>query len=200
MIFTAFFTRGIQAALGSRKRRRDQAPEETSIELVGVIHTSPSHAALNPPPNAPTRPATVLGGLTAPPSPQLNTPEASSPTTPVDSEDEGSQESYRPSITSVLAPRVRLWAARISGNFNTIIYASILLAGLPVYYVTGYAMPAQLGACVLIYLASLYIPMRHRAYLHPLIVSSGSSILAIWSLAAIRGTPCRRRSASSRPA
>ncbi|PKS05456.1 hypothetical protein jhhlp_008832 [Lomentospora prolificans] len=162
------------------------ASEDDSAELVGIIRDNASEApsnALSPP----ARPATVLGGITAPPPPGETIPPHSSPEV---SQNEAFanniSDTYPPPEVPGLSPRVRLWAARISGHMHTAIYVSILLAGIPVYYVTGYAMPAQLGGCVLCYFATLYIPMRYRAYLHPLVVSSGASILIIWTLAAIR--------------
>jgi len=194
VIFTAFFTRGLQALFGSRKKSHQQSPEEddTSTELVGVVPASASEATLNPP-IVPTRPATVFGGSTAPIPRQGDLGQESQLTQdsipdPDPRHSASAQTSYmEPEVVPALSPRVASWAAHISGHLNTLIYAPILLAGIPVYYATGYAMPLHLSCCVLTYFASLYIPARHRTYLHPLLVSSTASVLLIWAFAAIRG-------------
>lgn len=84
--------------------------------------------------------------------------------------------------------RSQRWAAFGSSNFDTITYAVLFLfVGLPIYYSTVYAMPAQLTFNILAYFAALALPARWRQFLHPVLVSSAITVLAIWILGLVRG-------------
>jgi putative effector of murein hydrolase len=84
--------------------------------------------------------------------------------------------------------RPQLWAAFINSNFDRITYAALFLfVGLPIYYTTGYAMPAQLTFNILAYFAALSVPAKWRQFLHPVLVSSLITVLGIWILGLIRG-------------
>jgi putative effector of murein hydrolase len=84
--------------------------------------------------------------------------------------------------------RPQRWAAFINLNFDRLTYLILFLfIGLPIYYSTGYAMPAQLTFNILAYFTALSLPARWRQFLHPVLVSSGITILGIWILGLIRG-------------
>jgi putative effector of murein hydrolase len=84
--------------------------------------------------------------------------------------------------------RPQRWAAFISQNFNRLTYIILFLfIGLPIYYSTGYAMPAQVTFNILAYFTALSLPARWRQFLHPVLVSSGITILGVWILGLIRG-------------
>jgi putative effector of murein hydrolase len=84
--------------------------------------------------------------------------------------------------------RPQRWAAFINLNFDRLTYLILFLfIGLPIYYITGYAMPAQLIFNILAYFTALALPARWRQFLHPVLVSSGITILGIWILGLIRG-------------
>jgi putative effector of murein hydrolase len=84
--------------------------------------------------------------------------------------------------------RPQRWAAFINLNFDRLTYLFLFLfIGLPIYYSTGYAMPAQLTFNILSYYAALSLPARWRQFLHPVLVSSGITILGAWILGLIRG-------------
>jgi putative effector of murein hydrolase len=84
--------------------------------------------------------------------------------------------------------RPQRWAAFINLNFNRLTYLILFLfIGLPIYYSTGYAMPAQLTFNILAYFTALSLPARWRQFLHPVLVSSGITILGVWILGLIRG-------------
>jgi putative effector of murein hydrolase len=84
--------------------------------------------------------------------------------------------------------RPQRWAAFINLNFDRLTYFVLFLfIGLPIYYSTGYAMPAQLAFNILAYFTALALPGRWRQFLHPVLVSSGITILGIWILGLIRG-------------
>jgi putative effector of murein hydrolase len=84
--------------------------------------------------------------------------------------------------------RPQRWAAFGSANFDRIAYAVLFLfVGLPTYYATGYAMPTQLAFNILAYFVALALPARWRQFLHPVLVSSAITVLAIWILGLVRG-------------
>ena len=84
--------------------------------------------------------------------------------------------------------RPQRWAAFINSNFDRITYSLLFIfAGLPIYYTTGYAMPAQLTFNILAYFAALALPAKWRQFLHPVLVSSLITVLGIWILGLIRG-------------
>lgn len=62
-----------------------------------------------------------------------------------------------------------------------------LFIGLPIYYSTGYAMPAQLTVNVLAYFAAISLPAKWKQFLHPVLVSSLITVLTIWIFGLIRG-------------
>lgn len=83
--------------------------------------------------------------------------------------------------------RAQKWAATASTNLDLITYSVLtIFVGLPVYYAAGYAMPVQLGVNVIFYLLALRTSPRYKTFLHPVLVSSAFTILAIWVLALVR--------------
>ncbi|RDL38166.1 uncharacterized protein BP5553_05599 [Venustampulla echinocandica] len=93
-----------------------------------------------------------------------------------------------PSQTPLPLTRPQRWAAFINMNADRLTYAFLFIfVGLPIYYTTGYAMPAQLTFNVLAYFAALAFPPRWRQFLHPVLVSSAISIIGFWILGLIRG-------------
>ncbi|RSL93462.1 hypothetical protein CEP52_013216 [Fusarium oligoseptatum] len=133
--------------------------------------------------NIAARPVNIVGSF------ELTTVHSTSPNNfpPLSSLDqaEPNATSTYPSREINPSPRVRMWATKISGHLDTAIFGLLLLAGVPIYYVAGYAMPVHLGVCVLSYQIAMYVPARHRTYLHPILVSATASVLIIWTLTAI---------------
>jgi putative effector of murein hydrolase len=85
--------------------------------------------------------------------------------------------------------RPQRWAAFINVNFDRLTYLMLFVfIGLPIYYSTGYAMPAQLTFNILAYFVALSLPARWRQFLHPVLVSSGITVLGVWILGLIRGS------------
>ncbi|KAK4977375.1 hypothetical protein LTR66_010746 [Elasticomyces elasticus] len=80
--------------------------------------------------------------------------------------------------------RAQRWAALINVHLDTIVYSAFfVLIGFPVYYALDYAMPIQLTLNVLCFFTALSLPARWKRYLHPVIISSGLTIIGIWILA-----------------
>jgi putative effector of murein hydrolase len=63
-----------------------------------------------------------------------------------------------------------------------------LFIGLPIYYTTGYAMPAHLTLNILAYFLALSLPPKWKQFLHPVLVSSAITVLGIWILGLIKGS------------
>jgi putative effector of murein hydrolase len=84
--------------------------------------------------------------------------------------------------------RPQRWAAFVNANFDRVTYSFLFLfVGLPIYYATGYAMPAQLTFNILAYFAAIALPARWRQFLHPVLVSSAITVLGAWILGLVRG-------------
>jgi hypothetical protein len=69
----------------------------------------------------------------------------------------------------------------------TIYSALLFFVGLPVYFTTGYSMPAHLTLSVLAFHTALAIPSRWRQFLHPSMVGAVIIIVGIWVLSRCRG-------------
>lgn len=183
---TAWTTRGLQLALGTSKRSESQRAEELSRETPeiptseedtpGIFHrTSFSQASSE-------APLPLMPAPTAPSQPQSH-PDSDAPADAV--------EALNPPSIPAQAPvpptKAAVWAARISTNLDVGIFVALFLfVGLPIYYTTGYAMPVHVAVNVLAWFAAMAIPANWRHYLHPVLVSSLITVLAIWPLAAIR--------------
>jgi putative effector of murein hydrolase len=208
MASAAYLTRGLQLLIGSSKRsyaeRADElSPNDEDIPLAAAPEDRSRDTSLSSPSSdfinldassAPQSPPQLrlqqhhydntstqqsLLPLTAAPEPN-GTTTTTTTTQPIRRQQQ--QQSPPPPCRS------DIWAAIAKANIDLCTYAVLFLfVGLPIYYTTGYAMPAQLTANILCYFAALAIPARWRQYLHPVLVSSLLTVLLIWPLAAIKG-------------
>lgn len=205
--FTAYFVRGLQLLLGTSKRAVIERAEEMGTETDNIPLSQVRHSSevvsespmddlsgLPTPPDdsplpspGPTQPADNLQtplmaqnpeavkGTGGPPVPSPSPEEARLISTPLRHDP--------PRLT-----RPQRWAAFMSLNLDLLSYAALfILVGIPVYYGAGYAMPIQLTLNTLLFLGALRFPPKYKKFLHPVLVSSGFSILGIWILALIRG-------------
>ncbi|KAE8447967.1 hypothetical protein EG329_010039 [Mollisiaceae sp. DMI_Dod_QoI] len=198
MAATAYFVRGLQIVLGSSKRAMTERAEELGNESDAIPLTDSRNASTRQNSEANFTPTTgsstpqesddPLAGLAAPQraqNPSLIRGTGGPPE---------NDASYRAisRLTQVLQTpppltRAQRWAAFINLNFDRLTYLILFLfIGLPIYYITGYAMPAQLTFNVLAYFAALALPARWRQFLHPVLVSSAITVLAVYALGAIR--------------
>lgn len=80
--------------------------------------------------------------------------------------------------------RAQQWAAVLNRNLDIVTYSTLfVLIGLPVYFAISYAMPAHITINVLAYLLATDLPFSWKRFLHPVLVASAATILAIWVLA-----------------
>ncbi|KDN67065.1 hypothetical protein CSUB01_10874 [Colletotrichum sublineola] len=198
MALAAYLTRGLQLLLGSSKRALTERAEEMGNETddIPLAETPPRTDSVPGSRTISAAPSSLSLSTLAPPPLSLNAshnflPAASSPTRALGAESEGVETPQNPPLppqVPVPMPRAQLWAAWICGHLNWVIYASLFtFVGLPLYYVTGYAMPLHLSLILLLYFAAMSIPAHWRQYLHPVLVSSMFSVLGIWALAAVKG-------------
>ncbi|KAI9733719.1 MAG: hypothetical protein M1818_007133 [Claussenomyces sp. TS43310] len=199
MFVTAYMTRGMQLLLGSSKRAMIERAEETGAENDAIPLTnlqSPIDASRATSATAAGRPFAGLAPAVALtqtlPLPQRAQDPSQVRGTggpPVASPD--LQDLGRPSTprqVSLPLTRSQRWAAIVGNRFDTLIYTSLFLfVGIPVYYVTGYAMPAHLTCSILSYFAALSLPAPWRKVFHPVLVSSLITVLGVWILGLIRG-------------
>lgn len=86
-----------------------------------------------------------------------------------------------------LQTRAEKWAAFIISQLDLLTYAALMVfIGIPVYYGLGYAMPLQLCISIITYEVATMLPLRWKTYLHPILVSSASTVLAVWVFALTR--------------
>ncbi|KAF5027729.1 hypothetical protein F66182_159 [Fusarium sp. NRRL 66182] len=205
MAMAAWITRGLQLARGSTRRAKSQRAEELGRQTldipIGEIHspgisrrTSVSQATSQMPlvPWSGSEPASAAPSL--PPSRPLTPPQLrlqehhySNGNAP-----QHAVEAINPSSvytqTPLPLPKAELWAAYISANLDVSIFVGLFFfIGIPLYYSTGYAMPVHLAVNILSWFGATAIPAKWKHYLHPVLVSSLTTVLVIWGLAAIRG-------------
>lgn len=190
---TAYLVRGLQLVLGSSKRAVAERAEEMGSEddAIPLADTSRSRQdfeiALTS--NLPSlvRAGNLTNDLIIPQraqDPSLIRGTGGPPENNI-----SLQETLRRETLQAPLPltRPQRWAAFINLNFDRLTYTILFLfVGLPIYYTTGYAMPAQLTFNVLAYFAALSLPTKWRQFLHPVLVSSLITVLGIWILGLVR--------------
>jgi putative effector of murein hydrolase len=202
--FTAYFVRGLQLVTGSHKRAVIERAEEMGDEDDAIPLTDRRHSAQHHD-GAGDDPDSGISNLIEATQSQISMDPIIQPIAPERIQDPGhirataelfvdnvrSQAPERPEAarqTPLPLSRPQRWAAYISNHFDAIVYTIILLfVGLPVYYTTGYAMPAQLSLNILAYFGAISIPAKWRQFLHPVLVSAAITVLGIWILGLMHG-------------
>ena len=180
---TAYFTRGLLHVFGISKRAIAERAEEMGDENDAIPLTESPHGTQTPnseneggledllPPERVRDPNSIRNAH-GPPVPQNN---------------ESAASISRPTQLPPPLSRAQRWATHLTSHIDIYTYALFFVAiGLPVYYAMDYPMPAQLCLNVLAYFAALALPATWRRYLHPVLVSSAITIVAIWILALTR--------------
>lgn len=205
---TAYSVRGLQLLLGSSKRAITERAEEMgrendSIPLAEIVgqgdtrDTSRTQSSLTI--DIPVGTSTeVFNGLPSPPrTPVLKNINSSilEQASQIPAASLNNQSSENSSHLPLPLPpqeppsltRPQKWAAFINLNIDRITWSTIFLfVGLPIYYTTGYAMPAQLTVNIMAYFAAISLPLKWRQFLHPVLVSSLITVLTIWVFGLIR--------------
>lgn len=212
MALAAYLTRGIQLVMGTSKRAAAERAEELSddnggdetdnIPLGGLSRRASEEYGRTPFSSEPnsrplsTVPSSVsLNTLAPPPASQaashlflLETNRAGDFTSAGHPVVAATSFPPLPAQIPLPAPRAQIWAAILTRHSDRLLYLALFLfVGLPVYYATGYSMPAHLSLTVLCYFAALAVPPTWRQYIHPVLVTALLGVLSIWALAAIKG-------------
>ncbi|KAI1385592.1 LrgB-like family-domain-containing protein [Hypoxylon trugodes] len=190
MILAAYMTRGLQLLFGSSKRALTERAEElnpsneeipmttaprsggssTLVDSSGQV--SSDEVDLRPPPHS----LDVSRGHPVDDDP---TPTLASSV---------SEHADLPAQAPIPPSRSSRWAAIITAKFDFFLYITMFLfVGLPVYYITGYAMPMHLSLNVLAYFLATSLPPKWLQFLHPVLVSSLLTVLSIWVLGLAHG-------------
>ncbi|CAD6445130.1 5a21e0d9-0544-4260-b611-a491f1fd88b7 [Sclerotinia trifoliorum] len=178
---TAWLVRGLQILLGSSKRAIIERAEEMGAENDAIPLAVSSNTNFTSTdtvsPIQEQEPAVVRVSRDPRDSPETESP----PPEPVSDTVAVEQE-------PLPLTRAQIWAAFINRNLDILTYGVIFLfIGIPVYYATGYAMPVQLTFNILAYFAAQSLSVRWKQFLHPVLLSSGITIIGIWILGLIRG-------------
>lgn len=193
-IAMAYITRGLQLVLGSSKRTITERAEEMGSEndTIPLTDTSPRHqsevTSVN---DSQTSEISPHPAESLPTPPKVRDPSLIRATGgPPENNSQQEDSRLRRQILQMPLPltRPQRWAALININLDRIVYSFIFVfVGIPIYYSTGYAMPAHLTFNTLAYFAALALPPHWKQFLHPVLVSSAITIVGIWILGLIRG-------------
>jgi hypothetical protein len=196
---TAFLVQGLQVLLGTSKRSIVERAEELGAGEEEIPLAQTNHRS-DPPSESPTaaasrEPSIASESLPAP-TQELQAPlRAQDPSriTGTGGPPERMPLSA-PGVSRILRhdpvplSRAERWAAFANNYLDFLTYGSLfVLVGIPVYFTTGYAMPAQLPLNVLAYHVAVALPVKWKRFLHPVMVSSLITVMGIWILAICRG-------------
>jgi putative effector of murein hydrolase len=194
---TAYLVRGLQLLLGSSKRAITERAEEMGDEDDNIPLTNmrgqDSHVTSVKTPITPSLAEDLANSLASPQraqDPSLVRGTGGPPETDVPSSPTTTTITPHRDVLQAPVPltRPQRWAFFINTNFDRLTYLILFLfIGLPIYYRTGYAMPAQLTFNVLAYFAAISLPPNWKQFLHPVLVSSAITVLGIWILGLIEG-------------
>ena len=196
---TAYIVRGLQLILGSSKKSIHERAEEMGNQVDGIPLTDRNRqdsqiTLLN---------ARVSSGISTPLV--LSEDSVNDLIAPQRAQDPslvrgtGGPPEINISTTNTIRPREIIqaplpltrsqrWAFFINSNFDKLTYTILFLfVGLPLYYTTSYAMPCHLTLNVLAYFFAIALPPKYKQFLHPVLVSSLITVLAIWILGLARG-------------
>lgn len=191
---TAYIARGLQLILGSSKRAITERAEEMGSENDAIPLADSSGRQGTETTSVTDLPSLEGTGdqvddIAVPQRTRGRSLAGSSAVPPEnDTPSRDVQHTRQISQTPLPLTRPQRWAAFMSARLEQIIYSILFLfVGIPIYYATGYAMPAHLTFNVLAYFAALAVPPGWKQFLHPVLVSSAITIPGIWILGLIRG-------------
>ncbi|KAG8405783.1 hypothetical protein J3458_021716 [Metarhizium acridum] len=177
MVLAAYMTRGLQLVLGATKRseteRGDEMGRREHDEM--PLHQRRSDS----------------GGIASPPQLRLQQHHYSQSSPADGSVAAASSSSSLPDYPAQAPPppaRCALYAARLASHLDASILALVLLASIPVYYASGYAMPLHVAVTTLCYRLALATPGPWQRYLHPVLAASLLAVLVIWPLSLAHGS------------
>ncbi|KAK0118718.1 hypothetical protein ONS95_007606 [Cadophora gregata] len=196
MAATAYFVRFLQLLLGSSKRAITARAEEMGDETDEIPLTDITPVRNN------SQVTILMNGTSTPRSMDESTNDLIAPQRAQDpslirgtggppEENNTPPASTRPNpMLQTPSPltRPQRWAAFINSNIDRLTYLILFLfVGLPIYYGTGYAMPAQLTLTTIAYFTALALPPNWKRVFHPVLVSATITVLGVYILGVIKG-------------
>lgn len=196
MAATAYFVRGLQLLLGSSKRAITARAEEMGGESDGIPLTDVTPRRNNSEATISTSGTSTprfmdesTNDLIAPQRAQDPSLIRGTGGPPEDNTTPPAAIRQNPILQTPLSlTRPQRWAAFINSNVDRFTYLILFLfVGLPIYYGTGYAMPAQLTLTIIAYFIALALPPTWKRVFHPVLVSAAATVLGVYVLGAIKG-------------
>ncbi|PVH81259.1 hypothetical protein DL98DRAFT_548660 [Cadophora sp. DSE1049] len=196
MAATAYFVRGLQLLLGSSKRAITARAEEMGDESDGIPLTDVTPGRNNSEGTIPTSGTSTprfmddsTNDLIAPQRAQDPSLIRGTGGPPEDNITPPAATRQNPLLQTPLPlTRPQRWAAFINSNVDRFTYLILFLfVGLPIYYGTGYAIPAQLTLTTIAYFTALALPPTWKRVFHPVLVSAAITVLGVYILGAIKG-------------
>ncbi|KAH6712067.1 LrgB-like family-domain-containing protein, partial [Leptodontidium sp. MPI-SDFR-AT-0119] len=196
MAATAYLVRGLQLLLGSSKRAITARAEEMGNESDGIPLTDITPGRNNSDATIPTSGASTprfiddsTNDLIAPQRAQDPSLIRGTGGPPEDNITPPATLRQNPLLQAPLPlTRAQRWAAFINSNIDRFTYLTLsLFVGLPIYYGTGYAMPAQLTLTIMAYFTALALPPNWKRVFHPVLVSAAITVLGVYILGVIHG-------------
>lgn len=183
MALMVYVVWGLQWAIG---KTRKATSEDTYFTYNENNTTASSAVELLSLPNTPYSVATppAVAEITRPNNPGVSVP--------YDEDDDGltaSSPIQEPPVEQQLAERPKKIAAWIAAQFDYLVYWTLFIVGLGVYFGTSYAMPVQLATLALAFKYALLIPAKYKVFLHPILICAGISIFVYFLLARLYGEP-----------
>jgi LrgB-like family len=198
---TAYMTRGLIHTLGISKRAQVERAEELGVHRFGIPLTRVSHRSdhhiSDPPMPAESRTGSTVPllrhsgeELQAPAAAQNPVKITGTGGPPVPEPQAGAEPPNAAILRRVHRPvtRAEKWAAMVGARLDLYTYAFLFVfVSLPVFFTSGYAMPAQLTLNILAYFGALALPTPWRKVMHPALVTSILTIVGIYVLSMIHG-------------
>ena len=185
---TAYLTRGLQMIFGRSKRGIVERAEEMGAENddIPLAHSARERDATEISPTISRAPSDHGDTTITMPTPAQDPHQVrnthSPPAAAVASSNASIHTQFRQDPRPLTRPE-RL-SAFILLHLDAITYTTLLIIiGLPLYYTTPFPLPAHLLITILAYFIANSFPPTFKKYIHPVLLSSGLTILTLWLLA-----------------
>ncbi|PWN45476.1 hypothetical protein IE81DRAFT_336260 [Ceraceosorus guamensis] len=200
---TIAFDQDLPTAASLRAAENGARAKSNAPAVEGVREPEPAKVAATSSASSSRRPS-LLGNFIAPLSMSRResatsgpTPVATSASSQASAKDRADQAAVAPSA-SAPAPEdqpseygpdaIERLASWISDLITPIIYFTLIIIGLPLFFVLNFALPLYLGINLLAFIGAITIvPPKIRRFLHPILSTSIVTVLLIWALGAMKG-------------
>ena len=185
---TAYITRGLQLLFGRSKRGIVERAEEMGDEDddIPLTHSARDRGAAEDPSAIAVAQTNELDASITMPIRAQDPHQIRNTYGPPDTTTVANSASLQPSLRQDPQPLTRpeRYAAFSLAHLDTLTYTICLIfIGLPLYYSTTFTLSAHLPITILAYFAADSLPPTYKKYIHPVLLSSGLTILTLYLLA-----------------